>query len=69
MRSRSRHSRRTPPTERSACARALGRFDHPNVFGAEDLVELTAELAVAVADQEQPTDIAILWVSNTRSRW
>src|SRR5262249_60229810 len=36
------------------------RFDHPDAFGAEDVVEVAAELAVAVADKEQRPDILIV---------
>ena len=32
--------------------RAHRRFDHPDTFGAEDLVELAREFAVAIADEE-----------------
>src|SRR5919198_6483000 len=56
IRIRSRHSRRTLPTQRSACAFARGaanrRTDNLDPFRAEDLVEAGSELAVAVADQE-----------------
>ena len=36
------------------------RFDHANAIGAEDLVELACELAVAVADQNPRTTEAVV---------
>ena len=56
IRSRSRHSRRTLPTQRSAWARAFGARIGALITrmpsSAEDLVELTRELGVAITDQE-----------------
>ena len=36
------------------------RLDHADAFGAEDLVEVTGELAVAVADQKPRPDIFVV---------
>ncbi len=36
------------------------RLDHTDAFGAEDLVELAGELAVAVADEEQRPGILVV---------
>jgi hypothetical protein len=56
MSSRSRHSRRTLPTQRSACAFAVWRLhgcaDHGDPFALEDMVEGAAELGVAIVDQQ-----------------
>jgi len=56
MSSRSRHSRRTLPTQRSACAFAFRRLygcaDHGDPFALEDMVEAAAELGVAIVDQQ-----------------
>ena len=52
---RSRHSRRTVPTKRSAKALARGpdwRANDPNTLRTEDLVETGRELGVAIPDQE-----------------
>src|SRR5579859_822724 len=51
---RSRHSRRTVPAQRSACARFRRphrRLDHPDALGAKDLVELARELPVSITNQ------------------
>jgi len=52
--SQSRHSARTVRTKRSANAFAFGarRLDDLDSFAGEDGVEVTGELAVAVADEE-----------------
>ena len=36
------------------------RLDHPYAFGAEDLVEVTGELAVSITDEEPLADILAL---------
>lgn len=36
------------------------RLDHPDALGAEDLVEIARELAVAVTDQEARADILVI---------
>src|SRR5262245_28489965 len=45
---------------RPRLGRAHRRFDYADVFGAEDLVELTGELAVAVTDQNPRTAGAVV---------
>src|SRR5438094_6544186 len=56
IRSQSRQSRRTVPTQRSANAFACGarkrRADDLDAFAPEDGVEGAAELAVTIVDQE-----------------
>jgi hypothetical protein len=58
--SRSRHSRRTlfdPAfSVRSRLRRPHRSLDHPHAFGAEDLVEIACELAVAVTDEKPRSD-------------
>src|SRR5215207_689268 len=53
--------------------RAHRRFDHADAFGAEDLVELTRELAVAVAVTDQnprPTGAVVVGcISRLRACW
>jgi hypothetical protein len=64
MSSRSRHSRRTLPTQRSAWTlrvpRLDGRADHRNSFASEDVIAATAELGVAIVDQEADRLLAII---------
>ena len=36
------------------------RLDHPHAFGAEDLVEVTGELAVSITDEEPRADIFVV---------
>ena len=36
------------------------RLDHPDPFGAEDLVEVTGELAVSITDEEPRADIFVV---------
>src|ERR1700693_3117061 len=66
IRSRSRHSRRTLPTQRSMCAFAFGALNRcPNDLyrrAAEDGVEGAAELCVTVVDQEPGPLAAIVEV-------
>ena len=56
IRSQSRHSLLTVRTNRSRegvrLRRLHRRVDHPDSFAAEDLVEVSGELAVAIMDQE-----------------
>jgi hypothetical protein len=56
MSSRSRHSRRTLPTQRSAWAFAFGAWDgctdHRDPFALEDLIAAAAELRLAIVDEE-----------------
>jgi hypothetical protein len=64
MSRRSRHSRRTLPTQRSAWAFAFGArtggADHRNSFAREDLIAAAAELGVAIVDQEADGLLAII---------
>lgn len=45
---------------RSSFWRSHRRLDHTDAFGSEDFVEVTAELAVAVADQKPRLDVVVL---------
>ena len=45
---------------RSRPRRPHGRLDHPDAFGAEDLVEVTGELAVSITDEEPRADICVV---------
>src|SRR5262245_47426015 len=44
---------------RSRLRRAYRRLDHPDAFGTEGLVEVTAEFAVAVTDEKQRADVLV----------
>jgi hypothetical protein len=60
---RSRHSRRTVPTQRSACAFAFGAAITP-CLGTEYVVETTRELAVAITNQEGPPRLLLVEAHN-----
>jgi hypothetical protein len=45
---------------RSGLRRLRRRLDHPDAFRAEDLVELTAELAVTVTHEKPRADILVV---------
>src|SRR6478752_7715866 len=45
---------------RSRLRRPHPRLDHPDALGAEDLVELAGELAVAITDQEARTHALVV---------
>jgi hypothetical protein len=45
---------------RSRLRRPYRRFDHTDALGAEDLVEVTSELAVAVTDEKMRADILVV---------
>src|SRR6266511_5941862 len=53
---------------RSRPRRSDGRLDHADAFGAEDLVEVAAELAVAVTDQEPRLDALVVEVHEQVAR-
>ncbi len=63
---RSRHSRRTDPTQRSAtafaCGVRTGVFTTVNSFGPDDLVERSEELRVSIPEQ----DVLVLEASDDR---
>jgi hypothetical protein len=74
MRSRSRHSRRTLPTQRTAWAFAFGACtgcpDHGDSFALEDVIEAAVELRVAIVDQEvQCGSRSSVAISRLRACW